>query len=247
MDPRKQPEMTGIDGFFPMPFFPCPLKKGQREQNGNIDSLLAPRGKDSSPSPGLVRISDIDDMKPLPFDPQYSFDENIQKFLTGRQLLPDEIPFSIDEIHEHVLHGYIVYRKGIIHDGKNYRCARCGNDNAYLFARFLCVRCGKECTYCRKCIMMGRVSQCTPLLSWTGPAPLFSYTNALHWKGTLHRPSRRLPTIKEAVQNGKDLLIWAVCGAGKPRCFLKELKKRCALKRTAIATPRTDVILNDPA
>ena len=45
-----------------------------------------------------------------------------------------------------------------------YMCQRCGNVDRRLFASFLCKRCSKVCTYCRKCITMGRVSECAVLV-----------------------------------------------------------------------------------
>ncbi|MBB6447274.1 DEAD/DEAH box helicase [Bacillus benzoevorans] len=91
--------------------------------------------------------------------------------LTGKQLLLEDLPFPIEAIQSHYENGFLIYRKGIIMENNKAKCIRCGNQESRLFASFPCARCGETCTYCRKCIMMGRVSACSPLVSWTGPDP----------------------------------------------------------------------------
>lgn len=193
----------------------------------------------------LVKISDIDVVHPLPIDENYPFNTDMRKFLSGRQLLLDEIPFSLEELHDHYQHGYIHYQKGVHLDGKIYRCERCHNRDPALFSSFICSRCKSYCTYCRKCIMMGRVSQCTPLITWTGPNPQYTYENSLRWDGELSSSQKEASDkIKEAIQENKDLLVWAVCGAGKTEMLFHGIEEALRLgKRTAIATPRTDVVL----
>lgn len=193
----------------------------------------------------FVRIPDMTKPKALPVEPTFPFNQNLQLFLSGRKLLLDEIPFSLEEIHNHYLHGYVDYRQGVIFDGKRLYCCRCGNKDAVFFASFHCARCKKKCWYCRKCIMMGRVSQCTPLIIWTGPTPNFSCQKSLKWQGTLS-PSQKEASIKikEAVREKKELLVWAVCGAGKTEMLFEGIEEAMQSgKRTAIATPRTDVVL----
>lgn len=103
----------------------------------------------------------------LPRNEQFSFNPELQSYLTGKQLLLDDLPFSIEEIYEHYENGYISFRKGILFEKKRPRCQRCGNRDPDHFASFPCSRCRETCTYCRKCLMMGRVSTCTPLCSWS--------------------------------------------------------------------------------
>lgn len=193
----------------------------------------------------LVRISDVKELPNIPLDTAYPCRQELQLFLSGRQLLLDEVPFPLAEIHDHYMHGFLAYQKGISFNGKTLHCLRCANENQDLFSSFLCARCKKECWYCRKCIMMGRVSQCTPLVTWTGPDPRFSFQQALKWEGELSpSQSEASGKIKEAIQENQDLLVWAVCGAGKTEMLFEGIEEAMRLgKRTAIATPRTDVVL----
>ena len=43
----------------------------------------------------------------------FSFNPDLQKLLTGKQLLLDDLPFPLEEIQHHYENGYITYRKGI--------------------------------------------------------------------------------------------------------------------------------------
>lgn len=195
----------------------------------------------------LVRIADLslEELREKPINLEFEFNRKLQLFLSGRNLLLEEVPFSIEEIHEHVRHGYVAYRQGIVSEGGGYCCRRCGNRDPQLFYSFACARCKQSCVYCRQCIMMGRVTQCTPLLEWIGPKPDFHFEDALVWSGTLS-PSQAEASekIKEAVRERKDLLVWAVCGAGKTEMLFEGIEEALRLGlRTAVATPRTDVVL----
>lgn len=170
------------------------------------------------------------------------FSSELQTFLTGRKLLQNEIPFPQKLITLHEKNGYISSTPGIT----TQKCERCGNTATNLFAKFPCAKCQKECTYCRNCIMMGRVSTCTPLYQWTGPAPTIRIEESpLQWDGTLS-PGQQTASekVKTAIQTKSDLLVWAVCGAGKTEILFEGVNE--ALKqnmRVCIATPRTDVVL----
>ncbi|MCU9594885.1 DEAD/DEAH box helicase [Caldibacillus thermolactis] len=193
----------------------------------------------------IVRIGDVDEVIEKPIDFMFPFNLDLQHFLSGRSLLLEEVPFSIEEIHEHVQHGYVVYRQGILSEAGGYRCGRCGNREMQLFYSFRCSRCKNVCVYCRQCIMMGRVTQCTPLLEWKGPTPTIQYNDVLEWSGTLS-PSQAEASakIKEAIRERTDLLVWAVCGAGKTEMLFEGIEEGMRLGlRIAIATPRTDVVL----
>ncbi|MGG3798943.1 hypothetical protein [Metabacillus fastidiosus] len=125
----------------------------------------------------------------------------------------DEIPFPFAIMKEHFENGYIEFGYGIENVGKK-RCNRCANDEPFMFSSFLCARCGEVCSYCRKCIMMGRVSECTPLICWKGPRLERSEAagHRLAWEGKLSKGQMDASKkIVETIQSSNEILIWAVC------------------------------------
>jgi competence protein ComFA len=181
---------------------------------------------------------------PLSTDQSFQYNSELQKMLTGKQLLLEELPFSVEEIQKHQEHGYLVYRKGF--NREPLSCTRCGTTDSSWFAEFPCSRCEKVEFYCRKCLMMGRVSECTPLFSWAGPEPRFKIVaEPLKWEGHLSEgqkaASRR---VAESVENSSELLVWAVAGAGKTEVLFAGIAQAISTgKRVCVATPRTDVVL----
>lgn len=166
--------------------------------------------------------------------------------LVGKQLLVDDLPFSLEEIQEHYENGYLIYRKGIEMNDKKVKCARCGTTDPGAFAEFPCSRCGEQDVYCRKCLMMGRVSGCTPLVSWTGTNPKFPENpNPLLWSGNLSEGQIfASDRVVNAVDTNSELLVWAVAGAGKTEVLFAGIERALSTgKRVCLATPRTDVVL----
>ncbi|WP_026679192.1 DEAD/DEAH box helicase [Fictibacillus gelatini] len=185
--------------------------------------------------------------QPEPYNESFKPNPDLQQHLFGKLLLFDEIPFSLEDIHTHFLNGCVTYEKGIIENNGRYSCRRCGNCEKHLFASFACFRCKEEqCVYCRKCIMMGRISQCTPLVRWIGP----SYSGGqkkslLNWNGELSSAQREASRqLADRIGKRGEFLIWAVCGAGKTEVLFEAVEKSlCMGQRVCIATPRTDVVL----
>ncbi len=178
----------------------------------------------------------------LNIPPQIPYSKELQHHLTGRQLLATEIPFPEEILQQHVNQGYVTQTPGI----QNKTCLRCGNQSKHLFYTFPCANCGQACTYCRSCIMMGRVSECTPLYTWTGPRPDMPIpNNPMAWSGTLSDGQQTASNrVKQAIVNNEEILVWAVCGAGKTEVLFAGIEAGLlANKRICIATPRTDVVL----
>jgi competence protein ComFA len=201
----------------------------------------------NEPPSDSLPISSMEIIPEPPLNQTYPFNKELRQLLHGKQLLIDDLPFSLKEIQEHYENGNILYRKGISKENNKIACARCGNKDRSLFASFPCSRCGeKECTYCRKCIMMGRVSACMPIVSWRGPEPDQAVTeDPLVWNGILSVGQQAASDrVKQAIQDNKELLVWAVCGAGKTEVLFEGIDIALASgKRICIATPRTDVVL----
>lgn len=93
--------------------------------------------------------------------------------------------------------------------------------------------------------MMGRIASCTALHRWSGPDPEWPAAVSLEWNGQLSEGQKAASeAVRSAVKQGEELLVWAVCGAGKTEVLFSGIEKALQLgKRTCIATPRTDVVL----
>lgn len=163
----------------------------------------------------------------------------LRNVLAGKQLLREEIPFElIDSPFISKRPGILFYKKGRV------CCNRCGNSDKELLAEFPCARCGKKCVYCRACIMMGRVSECTLLYGWNAEMAEIVAT-PLEWNGSLSDGQQvASDRVVEAIFHNEELLVWAVCGAGKTELLFKGIEVAFASgKRVCIATPHTDVVL----
>ncbi|AWC34549.1 DEAD/DEAH box helicase [Bacillus cytotoxicus] len=163
----------------------------------------------------------------------------------GRQMLLHELSWSKEQLHDFISRGEIVLEKGIVRKNSNYICQRCGNQEKRLFASFLCKRCNQVCAYCRKCIMMGRVSECTMLVRSVCEGKQECFPHALQWKGVLSPGQNRAAKgVVEAIKQKESFFIWAVCGAGKTEMLFSGIDEALKNgKRVCIATPRKDVVL----
>ncbi|MGX6445262.1 DEAD/DEAH box helicase [Neobacillus sp. K501] len=207
----------------------------------NIENLVQQKYNENS-----LPISQIPEIPQPPLNKNYSFDPDFQKLLAGKQLLLDDIPSPLNVIQAHYESGYITYRKGIEYIGKSPVCVRCGNKEHHWFAQFPCSRCGETCLYCRKCLMMGRVAACSPLIGWNGPSPQTQLpAKILEWQGKLSEGQKSASDqVVDAIEQNQELLVWAVCGAGKTEVLFAGIESALmAGKRVCIATPRTDVVL----
>lgn len=93
--------------------------------------------------------------------------------------------------------------------------------------------------------MMGRCSECNPLVIWIGPTPSTSFSSPLQWNGQLS-PAQQMASdeVCRAIERNDDLLVWAVCGAGKTEVLFAGIDMALSHgKRVCIAAPRTDVVL----
>jgi competence protein ComFA len=206
-----------------------------------IPNIKSPVDKNS------FTITSLPEIPLLSTNQSFQYNPDMQKMLTGKQLLIDELLFSLEEVQQHYENGCVVYRKGIEkQENHSYACTRCGTTDPSWFAEFPCSRCGESDVYCRKCLMMGRVSGCTPLVSWVGPEPEFpAMAYPLKWDGQLSEGQRYASErVVEAIKTSSELLVWAVCGAGKTEVLFAGIDQAISTgKRVCLATPRTDVVL----
>lgn len=190
-------------------------------------------------------LSKLPDFQTPPFNEKFKFDQNLQQLLYGKKLLFQEIQQPIEIIHEHYRHGHINYHKGITQQNKKYKCQRCANTEQQLFAAHECAKCRDRCVYCRHCLTMGKVSECTPLLTWSGPPIQYNERErALTWEGQLS-PGQQQASEKIIANVGspETMLVWAVCGAGKTEILFEGVNKAIEKgQNVLIATPRSDVV-----
>ena len=220
---------------------PEPLLLTYDATETTTSKLPSQRDEQSNPT----AISKLPDYQTPSFNEKFKFDEQLQQLLNGKKLLLHETPFSIEIIHEHYLNGYIHYHKGITKHHKHYKCERCANTEKHLFASHQCARCHEQCVYCRHCLTMGKVSECTPLLTWTGPPIKYNKRGrVLTWEGQLS-PGQKQASEKIVAKVGslETMLVWAVCGAGKTEILFEGINKAIEQgQNVLIATPRSDVV-----
>ncbi|WP_161524805.1 DEAD/DEAH box helicase [Alteribacter lacisalsi] len=184
-----------------------------------------------------------------PVNPAYELDNLTSDHLIGRRLLLDELlPYvNLDTIQEHLANGLIHIEAGLTDEGA---CRRCGNHDSAQMSTFPCFRCKKTCAYCRACLMMGRVSGCSILVSGKWNQSGFNGTqHPLVWSGTLSNGQTQASRfLSEKIgmlqhQTSCECLLWAVCGAGKTEMLFNGIEKALNTGlRVLVATPRTDVV-----
>ncbi len=141
--------------------------------------------------------------------------------LAGKQLLLEELSSDLQrEISNLKEKGEIVCVQGIIKKASKYICQRCGNIEQRLFASFLCKRCGKACVYCRKCITMGRVSECTVLVRGIHERNGDRELNPLQWNGALSIGQELAAQgVIEAIKQKESFLFGLCAGLEKQKCY----------------------------
>lgn len=169
----------------------------------------------------------------------------VQNFFAGRIWIKELAPFPQLLIETYIKRGYLKERPGIQMKTRRYRCERCHNEMQHEFIEFNCARCERTCVYCRHCINMGRVASCTTLLTWAGPQPRMANNHVLDWQSQFTElQAKAARELDRSLQQGRSHLLHAVCGAGKTEIlFGATYSALKAGKRVAIATPRTDVVL----
>ncbi|WP_158736822.1 DEAD/DEAH box helicase [Alteribacillus sp. YIM 98480] len=191
-------------------------------------------------------ISSLPDLPPPP-QPVLASEHTpfLQNVLYGKELLLEETQCTLEELKPFLRAGLVTVRAGLIPTNKGYQCRRCHNSDPARFGLFSCARCQKGCIYCRYCIMMGRISTCSALFRWNGAPPSFSPHISLLWEGVFSKGQKRAAkTIIQTIKEKDELLVWAVCGAGKTEILFPGIET--ALQsgaRVLLATPRTDVVL----
>lgn len=124
-------------------------------------------------------------------------------------------------------------------------CQRCHNTKKHFFATIFCTHCQKNHLYCRHCLQMGRIMECTPLYYWTGPTVSWpKHQSPCTWQGKLTSIQQYAALrMKQAVQTNGQILTWAVTGSGKSEMLFPSITNALQMgKRICIASPRADVV-----
>ncbi|HEX6594293.1 MAG TPA: DEAD/DEAH box helicase family protein [Bacillota bacterium] len=176
--------------------------------------------------------------------PLFSHTQSV--YFSGKLLLRQEIPLAEKNVQQLMETGQLTAIPSISQTLFSSKCNRCGNRIRALFGHIPCQRCQTTHLYCRKCIEMGRVLACEPLYVWTGKDPDWPiHEQPCTWEGDLTDVQQRAADrLVQAVQNEEhQLLIWAVCGAGKTEMLFPGIAFALERgKRICIATPRVDVV-----
>lgn len=168
------------------------------------------------------------------------------RYLAGKLLLAEEIPLNIECIEELVNRNQLQKTSSIIKRMFTTICQRCLNDDPLLFGQIPCAKCQQKHIYCRHCLQMGRVLACEYLYEWIGKQPVWpKHKNPCHWKGRLTKDQSAAAhrIVQGIIRREKELLLWAVTGAGKTEMLFPAITKSLQLGlRICIASPRVDVI-----
>src|SRR5699024_12727260 len=79
---------------------------------------------------------------------------------SGKLLLRREIPLDEKHFQHLVDSGLLTSKPAMQRKRFTCQCQRCGNKKRSLLANIPCPSCEKTHAYCRKCIEMGRVTEC---------------------------------------------------------------------------------------
>lgn len=177
---------------------------------------------------------------------EYQFEQSLARKYDGKLLTRSELNLS-ETLLTTLLEKRLLMKKSAIKKTLfTAQCYRCGNDDSTFFGTIPCIHCQKDVIYCRKCIMMGRVTQCDSLYYYSGRRFSWPKINSpCTWDGKLNEYQRYAANkMVTNFVNRKNILIWAVTGSGKTEMTFPVITKALQSgKRVCLATPRKDVVL----
>ncbi|WP_342559415.1 DEAD/DEAH box helicase [Metasolibacillus sp. FSL K6-0083] len=176
-------------------------------------------------------------------------DPALVNLMEGRIMRREDLPFGQEVIESYIKRGFFKTHEAISVTNsfwrRRYRCERCFNEEQRKFIHFYCAKCEQTCTYCRHCIVMGRISSCTQLLTWGRSFFRALKKHQFNWAGTLTKLQQQASLeLASSIMNKRSHLLHAVCGAGKSEILFQPIYRALQKgQRICIATPRTDVVL----
>lgn len=164
----------------------------------------------------------------------------------GRALLGEELQYLVSENWKDAVQFLYLEGQALVIPGvslKERKCNRCGQSE---IVDAPCASCREECAYCRSCLQMGRSKSCMPLFYLSDFKSDFVGKSVLNWQGTLTPAQQEASNqASEMVRkSNQELLIWAVCGAGKTEVTFQPIDVALQTGRNVLlVTPRKDVVL----
>ncbi len=129
------------------------------------------------------------------------------------------------------------------------QCSRCGADAQHLH-RTTCETCGYECSYCNRCLQMGRCKQCSLVIcgvksdTFKPIARTVTKTNERTSLTVFQKKAADAAIHFLREQTHHTFLLWAVTGAGKTEMMFPILEEQVQSgRKLALVTPRRDVVL----
>lgn len=127
------------------------------------------------------------------------------------------------------------------------QCQRCHARFPYL-TRYPCATCGKTCVMCHHCHLLGSSKSCTPLFYFIPSSSPNSRKRTISLQMSHTLTNWQQETIRKIneflLSDQKQLLLWAVTGAGKTECMVFAIKMFLEQGRRVIwISPRKDVVL----
>ena len=158
--------------------------------------------------------------------------------LAGKQLLLEELSSDLQrELNDLKKKGDRMCTRCKKKNSK-YMCQRRGNVDRRLFASFLCKRCSKVCAYCRKCITMGRVSECAVLVRGIAERKRKEFKFVTVERDVVYWPEFGGARVIEAIKQKESFLFGLYAGLGKQRCCFTELTKRFKRRKEFVSQRR---------
>lgn len=184
-------------------------------------------------------------MEQLEINLNDSYKQKLKKYY-GRLLTRRELALSNAQLQSLLKRGLIIKIKAIERKIFKYICNRCGNRDSLMFSKMPCLSCNKVSKYCRKCIYLGRIMSCEFLYYVPERVSTWKkHRQPCTWQGRFNDYQLKgAQTLVHYLNKKKDILLWAITGAGKTEMVFPVITQALRLgMRICLATPRKDVVI----
>lgn len=137
----------------------------------------------------------------------------------------------------------IIKTPGIVKTSKGYRCIQCGNEDDKQLCEYEAAFSKENIIYCRSCIQLGRMDNVTEYRITESVCSKTDGYYALPFKLS-EQQCYASEKIVDAIHHFKDLLLYAVTGAGKTEMMFEGIRIARQLGyNVAVISPRVDVVI----